>query len=129
MGSSQTRAQTRVPCIGRQILNHCATREAQELAFDVGKRQIDWEHRGVEGQQKTESEVSVWGGARGRAEKRTSGKGLIWVPSTCVGLEVKSSMSWSGLLDTQDYPHPEPSYQWGHDYLLQMPSLASENNV
>ena len=29
MGSSQTRARTRVPCIGRQILNHCATREAQ----------------------------------------------------------------------------------------------------
>ena len=27
-GSSQTRARTRVPCIGRQILNHCATREA-----------------------------------------------------------------------------------------------------
>ena len=27
MGSSRTRAQTRVPCIGRQILNHCATRE------------------------------------------------------------------------------------------------------
>ena len=26
--SSQTRARTRVPCIGRQILNHCATREA-----------------------------------------------------------------------------------------------------
>ena len=26
--SSQTRAQTRVPFIGRQILNHCATREA-----------------------------------------------------------------------------------------------------
>ena len=24
--SSRTRAQTRVPCIGRQILNHCATR-------------------------------------------------------------------------------------------------------
>ena len=30
MGSSQTRAQTRVPCIGRQIPNHCATREALE---------------------------------------------------------------------------------------------------
>ena len=29
MGSSQTRARTHVPCIGRQILNHCATREAQ----------------------------------------------------------------------------------------------------
>ena len=28
VGSSQTRARTRVPCIGRQILNHCATREA-----------------------------------------------------------------------------------------------------
>ena len=27
-GSSQTRARTRVPCIGRQFLNHCATREA-----------------------------------------------------------------------------------------------------
>ena len=26
MGSSQTRAWTHVPCIGRQILNHCATR-------------------------------------------------------------------------------------------------------
>ena len=29
VGSSQTRAQTHVPCIGRQILNQCATREAQ----------------------------------------------------------------------------------------------------
>ena len=28
MRSSQTRARTRVPCIGRRILNHCATREA-----------------------------------------------------------------------------------------------------
>ena len=28
VGSSQTRAQTRAPCVGRQILNHCATREA-----------------------------------------------------------------------------------------------------
>ena len=28
VGSSQRGAQTRVPCIGRQILNHCATREA-----------------------------------------------------------------------------------------------------
>ena len=28
VGSSQTRTRTRVPCIGRQILNHCATREA-----------------------------------------------------------------------------------------------------
>ena len=28
VGSSWTRDRTRVPCIGRQILNHCATREA-----------------------------------------------------------------------------------------------------
>ena len=27
MGSSRTRARTAVPCIGRRILNHCATRE------------------------------------------------------------------------------------------------------
>ena len=33
VGSSQTRARTRVPCIGRQILNHCATREAPSLPF------------------------------------------------------------------------------------------------
>ena len=30
VGSSQTRARTRVPCIGRQTLNHCATREAHK---------------------------------------------------------------------------------------------------
>ena len=29
VGSSWTRAQTRVPCIGRWILNHCTTREVQ----------------------------------------------------------------------------------------------------
>ena len=33
VGSSQTRAQTRVSCIGRRILNHCATREVQFNVF------------------------------------------------------------------------------------------------
>ena len=33
VGSSQPRARTRVPCIGRQILNHCATREALASLF------------------------------------------------------------------------------------------------
>ena len=33
VGSSQTRARTRVPCIGRQTLNHCATREALQPIF------------------------------------------------------------------------------------------------
>ena len=31
VGSSQTRARTRVPCISRQTPNHCATREARNL--------------------------------------------------------------------------------------------------
>ena len=34
VGSSQTRARTRVPCLGRQILNHCAAREARNLFID-----------------------------------------------------------------------------------------------
>ena len=38
VGSSQTRAQTRVPCIGKRILNHCATREGEPLAL---KRQFN----------------------------------------------------------------------------------------
>ena len=33
VGSSRTRARTRVPCIGRRILNHCATREAPKSIF------------------------------------------------------------------------------------------------
>ena len=33
VGSSQTRARTRVPCTGRQTLNHCATREALVLVL------------------------------------------------------------------------------------------------
>ena len=33
VGTSQTRARTSVLCIGRQILNHCATREVQEPGF------------------------------------------------------------------------------------------------
>ena len=33
VGSSQTRARTHVPCIGRQTLNHCATREVPRSYF------------------------------------------------------------------------------------------------
>ena len=37
-GSSQTRARTRVPCIGRQTLNHCATREdPNDHIFSAGE--------------------------------------------------------------------------------------------
>ena len=35
VGSSQTWARTRVPCIGRRILNHCATREAPHAHFYI----------------------------------------------------------------------------------------------
>ena len=37
-GSSRTRARTRVPCIGRQILNHCATREVPKGNFNFQKK-------------------------------------------------------------------------------------------
>ena len=33
VGTSQTRARTRVPCVGRQTLNHCTTREAPRYHF------------------------------------------------------------------------------------------------
>ena len=36
VGSSWTGVQTRVPCIGRRTLNHCATREALENNFYSG---------------------------------------------------------------------------------------------
>ena len=36
VGSSRTRARTHVPCIGRQTLNHCATREARGAILVLG---------------------------------------------------------------------------------------------
>ena len=51
VGSSQTRARTRVPCISRQILNHCATREALNESFkevlherEIEKWGSDWKN-------------------------------------------------------------------------------------
>ena len=35
VGSSRTRARTIVPCIGRQTLSHCATREAPMCLFEL----------------------------------------------------------------------------------------------
>ena len=35
VGSSWTRARTHVPCIGRWILNHCATREVPYVLFKI----------------------------------------------------------------------------------------------
>ena len=42
VGSSQTRAWTRVPCIGRQTLNHCATREAPQFSRILYKSNHKW---------------------------------------------------------------------------------------
>ena len=46
VGSSQTRARTRVPCIGRQILNHCATREVLIFFFNGEISRRFWITRG-----------------------------------------------------------------------------------
>ena len=35
VGSSQTRDRTRVPCIGRRILNHCTNREVPGFIFNL----------------------------------------------------------------------------------------------
>ena len=42
VGSSRTRDQTRVPCIGKWILNYCATREVLPTAFDVTGLKLAW---------------------------------------------------------------------------------------
>ena len=44
VGSSRTRAQTRVPCIVRQILNHCATREAPQYYFYKDSKHRSYSH-------------------------------------------------------------------------------------
>ena len=40
VGSSRTRAQTRVPCIARQILNHWTTREAPNVFLKTHSRSL-----------------------------------------------------------------------------------------
>ena len=43
VGSSQTRARTRVPCIGRWILNQCTTREASySVLYHIEKSIVWW---------------------------------------------------------------------------------------
>ena len=41
VGSSPTRDRTRVPCIGRWILNHCTTREVRACTFKQSGRPIN----------------------------------------------------------------------------------------
>ena len=40
VGSSQTRAESYVPCTGRRILNHSSTRESQKLCFNSREEEI-----------------------------------------------------------------------------------------
>ena len=40
VGSSQTRARTRAPCISRQTLNHCAPREAHTIIFKIWEKLV-----------------------------------------------------------------------------------------
>ena len=47
VGSSQTRAQTRVPCIGRQILNCCTTREVPALFLKCSISQFSLGYRNL----------------------------------------------------------------------------------
>ena len=42
VGSSQSRARTCVPYIGRQILNHCATREVPAFTFCLSKFELQF---------------------------------------------------------------------------------------
>ena len=42
-GIFPTRARTHVPCIGRQILNHCTTREALRMFLKLGKEMSQFE--------------------------------------------------------------------------------------
>ena len=52
VGSSQTRARTRVPCISRRILNHCATREALPGPFTekwANSRPVGYNPKGFQG--------------------------------------------------------------------------------
>ena len=66
VGSSQTRARTRVPCISRQILNHCTTREAQPL-FLKSQLQDLWQ----EGPGKPQLRPKFWEGQQNDQNKAT----------------------------------------------------------
>ena len=57
VGSSQTRARTRVPCIGRQILNHCDTREAP---YTVLLMNVFWNDKLMVSISKRMNKIMLW---------------------------------------------------------------------
>ena len=64
VGSSQTRARTRVPCIGRQILNHCATREAPVFlvlsSYSLADIRVYFYQRWTEVILSMKREIDIW---------------------------------------------------------------------
>ena len=74
VGSSQTRARTRVPCIGRQILNHCATREAP--VYVVLSHRVCGNLSDQEEKQDRIHRLIIWGSSHGEGWVFVSVQGL-----------------------------------------------------
>ena len=74
VGSSWTRARTCVPSIGRQILNHCATREALSHVFKQQVHHLFYSPRSLSFPWGRKPEG---GGGRGEPGKSTYGI-LVW---------------------------------------------------
>ena len=105
VGSSQTRARTRVPCIGRQILNHCATREAPLSHFLipqlVNSYGSDRNYKGPSGPSRSHMQEQKW--------NLLSQKGLI------ICMEVRTPAS--RLIKRETEAHCPSEFTW--------PTLAS----
>ena len=110
VGSSQTRARTRVPCIGRQILNHCATWEApasyllNTLAFGSLYHPI----RSLDHLLETPSEQTTW---RSHAMRR------------------ESETTWRGTEDQLSQQSVEPPDDSGYSHCLTVNSLETPNEA
>ena len=91
VGSSRTRARTCVPCTGRRILNHCATREAQRGSFEAGQG-VDWWggdslDKGAEGEAGRLNEQLCWDRGLspwGRVESESFSSGSALKFNQCV---------------------------------------------
>ena len=84
VGSSRTRAQTRVPCIGRQILNHCATREARCGLLKANKAPSLLDQ---------DSETKIPLAFRGTARVNRVREAISWAGMECAWYNPKRSMT------------------------------------
>ena len=80
MGSSWTRDQTQVPCIGRQILNHWTTREAPQakvlIMFHISFQEVQFAY------------FLLSANASLQRALRDSGEETVRVPQSCVVVSV-----------------------------------------